>query len=285
MSATFAAGRLPTFLVIGAPKAGTTSLHHYLGSHPEVFMPEGKELDFFITECNWPRGTEWYRRQFEAARAAKAVGEASPRYTQHPYYRGVAERAAALVPDARLVYLIRDPLEQMLSHYADRRRYDVEPEPLNRALLENPVYLETARYAFQLEQFLACFPLDQLYVAAAEQLRAPETRRVTLAGILRFIGVEDRWSSDTLEQEHNIAVAPRRWLFQRFAASRWWEPLTEVAPGWLKRPVRPLVHRRPAPRDELTELVERELIARLRDDVERLKELVGPDLAGWPRFG
>ena len=272
--------RLPTFLVIGAPKAGTTSLHHYLAAHPEVFMPETKELNFFITELNWPRGREWYERQFEAAGDAKAVGEASPRYTQHPDYRGVAERAAALVPDAKLVYLVRDPLAQMLSHYADRRRWGSERRPVNKALLD-PVYVDTAKYAFQLEQFLHHYPRERVHVALSERLRSAETRVDALAGILRFLAVDERWTSGTTAEEYNVGIATRRWLFQRLAATRAWQAVAVGAPGWVKRPLSPIVHRVRSPRDELDDRVAAELAARLHDDRARLRDLVGPGVDAW----
>ncbi|MDQ4058746.1 MAG: sulfotransferase, partial [Actinomycetota bacterium] len=75
---------VPNFLIIGAMKAGTTSLYHYLRSHPEVFMPAVKELDFFVEDINWRRGLSWYRRQFASAPPeARAVGEASTNYSKY----------------------------------------------------------------------------------------------------------------------------------------------------------------------------------------------------------
>ena len=73
---------LPNFLVIGAAKAGTTSLYHYLRGHPQVFMSERKELNFFVENDGWVKGTSWYERQFEGAGDAVAVGEATPNNTK-----------------------------------------------------------------------------------------------------------------------------------------------------------------------------------------------------------
>ena len=82
--------RLPTFLVIGAMKAGTTSLYHYLRDHPQVFMPETKEVNFFNPRRNWHRGMTWYEEQFSAAPPGTvAVGEASTSYTKYPEVDGV----------------------------------------------------------------------------------------------------------------------------------------------------------------------------------------------------
>src|SRR5438477_619745 len=97
---------LPTFVVIGAMKAGTVSLRHYLDEHPDVFLGRGGkfgEPNFFIAEGNWPRGRGWYESLFDGAGIAAAIGECSPSYTMAPAFRGVPERMAQLVPDPRLV--------------------------------------------------------------------------------------------------------------------------------------------------------------------------------------
>src|SRR5437879_4812348 len=150
-------------------KAGTTSLYHYLRPHPEVFMPKTKELDFFVEEMNWSRGWTWYREQFEAAPAhTKARGEASTAYAKAPRFRGVPVRIAATLPDVRLVYVIRNPIERIRSHYQHRVATGAEVRPLEAAVLENPIYVDYSRYAFQIEQFLEHFPREQLLVVRSE---------------------------------------------------------------------------------------------------------------------
>src|SRR5687768_14093660 len=97
---------LPTFVIIGAMKCGTTSLHYYLAQHPEICMPQKKETDFFITEINYHRGRGWYESLFAqpAKITAKACGEASPNYAKTWQFRGVPERMHDLLPQARLIY-------------------------------------------------------------------------------------------------------------------------------------------------------------------------------------
>jgi hypothetical protein len=97
--------REPTFLVIGAMKAGTTSLHRCLSNHPDVFMSAPKELDFF--EKNWSRGWEWYRSQFQAGDVAMLRGESSTNYAKYPRFGGVAGRIHRSLPDVKLIYLLR----------------------------------------------------------------------------------------------------------------------------------------------------------------------------------
>src|ERR687891_2907647 len=115
---------LPNLLIIGAQKWGTTSLHAYLDLHPDVHMSAEKELDFFIADRGWRNGPDWYARRFRDDAAVR--GEASPNYTAWPVWDGVPERAASLVRGARLVYLVRDPIERLESHYLQRRLQDGE---------------------------------------------------------------------------------------------------------------------------------------------------------------
>ena len=119
-----AGGALPNLIVIGAQKCGTSGLHYHLGLHPEISMSKPKELNFFIEERDLaPR-----RRLVQAAIStpdAAVRGEASPNYTAYPQHLGVPERIHSIVPDVRLIYMLRDPLDRIAAHwvhnYAKRR--------------------------------------------------------------------------------------------------------------------------------------------------------------------
>jgi len=108
-------GNLPNLIIIGAMKCATTSLHYYLNLHPQISMSEEKELDFFIHKNNWHKGIEWYKTNFTGN--ASVYGESSPNYTKYPFFNGVPERMHAVVPDAKLIYVVRDPIERIISHY------------------------------------------------------------------------------------------------------------------------------------------------------------------------
>jgi Sulfotransferase family len=271
---------LPNFVVIGAMKAGTTSLHRYLREHPQVFMPEEKELDFFVAEKRWSRGRSWYEAQFAAADGAIAVGEASPTYTMFPLFSGVAGRVAQLLPDARLVYLVRHPIERMRSHYLHEVEKGRERAPIGRALLTDPRYLDTSRYAMQLEQYLAGFSPQRLLVITTEQLR--DERATTVRRVLAFLGVDPEWSDSRLFDRE----------FHRTADKRVRRPLVEAAlrvPGTRSlarlapRPMRRLASRGidAGRTTAIPEAVEARLRARLRDDVARLRVHVGERFDGW----
>lgn len=280
---------LPTFIVIGAMKAGTTSLYHYLRNHQQIFMPKVKELDFFADGANWSRGLDWYRQQFSGAGDALARGEASTLYTKYPQYDGVPERIAAVVPDVRLIYLVRDPVTRMRSHYQHRVALGAETAPPEVALLENPIYLNYSKYAMQLEQYHDHFPREQIHVVTSEALR--NDRQVAVRKVYEFLQVDPTLSPLALGTE-----------FYQTAQRRSYPPIVWSARRFLKRHVPQakrakevvdsMMARRTGTRGAQGEAqsppdttLSPELRARLadllRDDVTRLRGYLPPDFDGW----
>jgi hypothetical protein len=278
---------LPTFIVIGAMKAGTTSLYHYLRHHRQIYMAGVKELDFFVAESNWSRGVGWYRQQFAGAGDALARGEASTLYTKFPQYTGVPERIAGVVPDVRLIYVVRDPIMRMRSHYEHRVALGAETAPPEVALLENPIYADYSRYALQLEQYLDHFPREQILVVTSEGLR--HDRLATVRGVYEFLGVDPEISSPVLETE-----------FYQTAQRRSYPPIVWSARRFVKRHVpqakraKELVDSVMASRSaaasgsspesvraELSPELREKLADLLRDDVARLRAHMPPEFDGW----
>ena len=179
---------LPNFVVIGAMKSGTSSLYEYLQAHPRIFMPEIKEPDYFATAESFDRRGGWYEALFRDANGARAVGEASTSYTKFPDVIGVPERMAKALPDVRLIYVVRDPIERIRSQYLHELLMSEQREPLEAALSTHARYVNYSRYWMQIQRFLEWFPADRLLVIKSESLR--DERRATLASICRFLGVD-----------------------------------------------------------------------------------------------
>lgn len=246
---------LPDFLVIGAQKAGTTALYAYLRWHPQITGPSWKEVSFF--DRHWWRGEPWYRGQFPLRSGGKLVGEASPSYLFHPL---APERARAVVPEAKLVALLRDPVDRAYSQYqhevslgreplsfedalaaeAERTRGEVErlvadPKAFSTAWWDH-TYASRGRYAEQLERWLIAFPREQLLIVTTEELG--ERPAETYASILAFLGAAP----------HELDEYPR--VFERD-----YEPMQEET--------------------------RRALAARFAEPNRRLERLLGRPL-GWP---
>jgi hypothetical protein len=270
---------LPNFIVIGAAKAGSTSLWQYLRSHPQIYMSKEKEPEFFLESGNWARGRRWYESRFDRAGDAIAIGEASVRYTTHPFRPGAAERIAALVPDVKLIYLVRDPVSRMVSQWLHNVRRYAEREPLIAAV-RTPRYLLASSYAYQAERFLRHFPADRLLIVQTERLRGQQ--EATVDRIFEFLGVEPghRGAAFVREFNPNEGVAIPRPAMRRVVGIHGIHRLQQAIPIELRRRLRP-VTRVPASAPALPEGLTQELHERLGDDVARLRAYAEPSFDGW----
>jgi len=293
------AGALPNLLVIGAMKSGTSSLHYYLGLHPEIQMSQPKELHFFLDEaefepgplaaesaaleeqCNWRRGLDWYRDQFDAGVAHR--GESTVAYT-YPWYRGTAERIAQVMPDAKLIYLVRDPVERMASHWETHVQTGREDRPLGEALAQVPNrYLAASRYRKALEPFLERFERAQLLIVEHDHLL--QSRRPTLVEIYRFLGVDpDHWSPAVETMRNRSAGKGRAYrLAERLRASRAVGPVIQRLPAGLKVRAEGMLAARGgrSGRPELEPALRARLLRELEPEIAGIEELTGRDLSHW----
>ena len=173
------AAPLPDFLGLGTQKGGTTTLHRLLGKHPDVFLPACKEVHFF--DQNYSSGAAWYREHFQAAQADQRCGDITPFYLFHPDVPG---RIYQHIPNARLIVLLRDPVERAISQVFHAQRLGFEPLPIDEALaaeqsrlatgdpysFQKHSYLSRSRYLEQLDRYEALFPREQLLILRSEDL-------------------------------------------------------------------------------------------------------------------
>ena len=280
------AGALPTFVVIGGLKCGTTSLHHYLALHPQIAMSRPKELNFFVAELNWGLGANWYASHFDSA--ALARGESSPHYTNRPRFDGVAERMRDTSPDVRVIYMVRDPVERMLSHYLHNLGGGYDERPLAEALAdERSAYWQRSRYAFQLEPFLERFDHDAIALFSSEELA--RDRNGTMRSVYEFLGVDPAFSSPEFERQWETGNAKGSGSFRfmdravRLPGLRALDRNFDRLPERLRWAVERLVHdpgAGPAPKPELGEELRDRTRAFFGPDVERLEAVAGRTF-GW----
>jgi hypothetical protein len=275
------AGRLPDFVVVGAPKAGTSSLARYLSLHPDVHMSRPKEPNFFNDAAHygrWNRGALWYRAQF---RSGKAVcGEASPGYAAWPARPRVAERMQATIPAAKLIYLVREPLGRLRSHYLMQVRQG-RFEGSFDAFTASPAAADAqcaSRYGTQLRHFLQFYPMDRILIVESAALSA--RRNETMASIFRFLGVDHGFSSEGFSGEYNsnadktfpdargvrlLRSAPVRLLQWALPRRAFWKVRRALMAPFAGDP----------PPASLSPGVEASLRAEYQDEVALLRELSG----------
>lgn len=195
-------------IVIGGMKCGTSSLHLYMNAHPSIQMSARKELDFFIEERNWSRGPEWYYAQLPTGEGW--VGEASPNYTKYPEFKGVAQRMAETVPNAKLIYIVRHPIERAVSSYIHGVARGWECRSINDALRdpESSVHVMPSCYGLQLQQYLDFFDRDSIFISSMEHMRS--SRKLFMEEIFGFLNVESQFQSPVFEQIKNPALGRTR---------------------------------------------------------------------------
>jgi hypothetical protein len=272
--------------VIGGLKCGTTSIHHYLNLHPEVEMSRPKELNFFVSELNWTLGREWYASHFSARAAVR--GESSPHYTNRPRFDGVAERMRSLLPEARLVYMVRDPIDRMLSHYVHNVGGGYDDRPLADAFADpESAYVTRSRYFFQLEPYLDEFGKESIEIVTREELK--RDRAATMRRLFDFLGVDPGFSSAQFEREWETGTAKGGGRFRLMdravrlpglrAVDRNFDRLPERL-RWLAERVVHDPGAGAAPKPELPAPLRQEIVGLFREDVARLERVAGREF-GW----
>ena len=273
------AGALPNLIVIGAQKCGTSGLHFYLSLHPEISVSRPKELNFFIAERNWPLGVDWYRSHFDPS--AKVRSEASPNYTAYPQHLEVPERMHSVVPDARLLYMVRDPLDRIAAHWVHNYAKRREKGDLGATLLHpNTSYLARSHYHAQLQRFLRLYPRDRMMVIEQEELRA--SRLATLRRVFEFAGVDPEFSHPGFAAERHRTSRKRRSTAITRMMQRLDRRTGRVPAARIRAAVGSVIpFGRSIELPGVREALPPETLRSLRDDAERLRDLTGLDLSSW----
>lgn len=271
-------------MIIGSMKSGTTSLARYLASHPDVFMSRPKEPGFFNPLRNWDRGLDWYESLFANARPDQARGEASTSYTMAPRVEGVPDRVKGVVPDARFVYLIRNPVDRIRSMYVHLVDRGEEQGTIREAVAGRSDYLDVSRYGYQMDQWLNVFPRERFLIVSSDSLR--HARVETLREIFRFIEVDPDAELGDVEEEYHRGEDKRRILpaMEGTRSVLRKTGLMRRIPKDLKGKARTALST-PVPQDRATidDELAAELWGTLEPDLARLRQIVGPDFHLWDR--
>jgi hypothetical protein len=301
---------LPDFFVIGAPKAGTTALHAALTQHPRLFMSPVKEPKFFLCDGpppdnggpgdahsyrEWIWRPEEYERLFDRAPTGTLRGESTPFYLADI---AAHERIHRAVPDARLVVILRDPVDRAYSNWAHLWADGLETiGDFLTACAEEPrrteagwapfwQYLATGLYGRQLRHLYGLFPRDQVLVI--RYLSLVEQPRATLDTVCRFLGVEEGLIADVPARNVGGYVPDSLYSRSLRVAFRHGANLGRHFPPqvWRKAslPLQWLMQRTPQHRPELAEAERGQLIDYFDDDITIVEEETGWNLETWRTY-
>tara|TARA_B110000285_G_C15024997_1_gene563674 strand:- start:137 stop:943 length:807 start_codon:yes stop_codon:yes gene_type:complete len=265
---------LPSFVIIGAMKSGTSSLHNYLASHPDLVPSTVKETDFFTTDSSFEKGRSWYEKKFKGT--GKYAFEASPNYAKRHLFPNVSKRMHSLLPEAKLIFILRDPIERAVSHYIHNYSYGREMRPFSEAIRENNSnYILTSQYFFQLQGFLKYYPDEQIFLAQSEQLRENTTKIVN--DVCSFLGITNECSPAVLENKFhksshkNVASSLERWIVKK-TDNRKLAAIVSKLTSPLNQPIK---------KPELNAADLELLRVKLSSDIEALRNYSKCKFAGW----
>ena len=264
---------LPNFIILGAMKSGTTTLHHKLNMHPSIGMSRAKEPNFFNE--NFSKGLDWYEQLFTGDH--QLYGEASPNYTKAHIHPHTAANMHAVLPDAKLIYIVRDPIKRIISHlhhnlYRDR----LKPGEVDKKVLTSPLYINASRYYYQISQYLEYYPRDRFLFLSFEAMR--KDTNATLARICDFLGVEQYDFSKEEDKVYNDTS--KKYLIKNY------DLVHEKFPAFVVKPYHHLFYflgikrKRPVLKEKTLQTIKE----RLHDDIVAFKELTGMPFEEWKMY-
>jgi len=277
---------LPNFLIIGAARSGTTSIYHGLTEHPQVFMPLNKEAHFF--SYHFHRGIRWYSNLFSNVSGQLAVGEASVSYT-YPEVDKTPSNIASVIPDVRLIYILRNPVERSYSHYLYYRYYSMtEKDNFESAIKKNPIYLGASSYYTQIEKYLKHFNEKQILVLLFEDYR--ENPYVIMKKIFMFLGVNDLFLPKSIKVKTNSSFKPRNELtgklYKRFSLSKLRKNLERLLPNQVRPYARNTIRALIGTQNNLPSLspdTKEKLINYFVPEIDKLECYLKRDLTFWKK--
>lgn len=228
--------RRPNFLVIGAMKCGTSTVCRFLELHPQVFMVPNADPDFFSNDRVWAQGWPWYESLFAAAADQPMRGEGSNSYTQHARFPHACERIAEHLPEAKLIYIVRDPIARIRSAWGQIRadQGDNVHHDINEAVRLRPeLFADTSCYWRQLSLYRRHYPDDRIWVGFMEDLKTQPLTFFT--DLCRFLGIDTAPADEhhNLHQNPSSAKAVPTALYSRLRANPLVRGLTRcVLPTW-----------------------------------------------------
>ena len=295
---------LPSFLIVGAAKAGTTALADYLGQHREVYFPKAVKESFFLAglkreDFPGPGGgclgracetLEAYERLFETAAPGETPGEKCVAYL---YYHGrtIPRIREILGQDVRIVISLRQPADRAYSNYLHHVRDGLEPLPFEEAigaarrrLAEGWWwgfdYLGPGFYHDQVKAYLDAFGRERVLVVLYDDFR--EQPLQIIQQVCRFVGVDASFEPNMSERP-NVSGMPKHPRWHRFITGRHSLKalLKPLLPADLRRRMVQNLKRRNLRKQMMDPALRQALTARYRDDILRLQALIGTDLSGW----
>lgn len=276
--------RRPNLFLVGSMKCGTTSLHNMLAAHPSVFMCQNPKEPAWFAGGNSGEDLAWYLARFAGARDERYVGESSTDYTKAPRLGGVARKIKTFAPDARILYIMRDPIARAVSHYWWEVEFSAEGRSFLSAMKASREIADVGNYALQIEPYIAEFGRARVHVLTMEALTADPARAMrAIFDFLELDAVETAAGSLAHDNRGKATVPRVSGPFSKLKGTPLWAAAKAVMPPALrKRAIATLARPvdRAIPDEEFAAAVAL-IRSRLLKETEALSRLLGRDFPEW----
>lgn len=270
------------FILIGAQKSGTTSLATQLAAHPEVCFAKVKEPGYFNDSSDWRTGLARYHSLY-MPQPGQLCGEASTMYSFLPEYVDTHMRLYEYNPDLKLIYMMRQPVKRIFSHYTHNLVRSLEKDEPQTAMLSDPRYINRSRYAVQIRPYIELFGRQNVLMLIFEEYVADQD--ATLRQVAEFLGIlsEDFSGMDTSPKHKSVGTPYLKSpLIEKWAGSVIFQSLRSYIPASIRQPIR---YRFFSNRLDEAPLFSPKLMHMLWqflvDDVASIEKIVGRRLDCW----
>ncbi len=267
----------PNFIIIGAMKSATSTLHEQLALQPGIFMSTPKEPNFFSDDDVYQLGLNWYQELFENADLNDICGESSTHYTKLPDYPKTLNRMSAYLPRLKLIYVIRHPIERLVSHYMHQWSQNVIRTDINTAIDTFPELINYSRYSMQITPYIEQYGRENILLVFSEAFR--EEPELELERVARFIGYDEpvKWH-ETLPEQNVSNQRVRRFKGYNFLINN--PVLATVRRSLIPKGLRNFVKQQLVmkKRPELTVESQRKLEKIFNEDLNSLSQLTGTEI-------
>ncbi|VXD11002.1 sulfotransferase family protein [Planktothrix paucivesiculata] len=291
----------PQFIIIGAAKSGTTTLYQYLCRHPQVFMSTPKEPDFFSVDAHYAQGMDWYESLFHQAKPDQICGEASTTYSRLQQYPHTVERLVKALPEVKLIYIMRHPVDRAYSFYVHRfkgSRHKPElavEKTFEETIAKQSEFIDSSFYFYQIEQYLKFYPRESFLFLPMEDLIQHPLQMISQ--ILTFLGADP--TINLMEESTlvaNKAEDDPEWFVRKQITSSFKQipgieqlksllpqPLKDQAYQWVRhfkyKQWKSQQYMPPPMRSETRQM----LLEKFREPNQQLAEFLNWDLSHWNR--
>ncbi len=271
------------FMIIGAAKCGTTSLANGLSDHPEVCFSEEKEPEFFSAHTDWAKKLNGYHALYKPYNGQK-LGEGSTNYTMHPEFPNTHKRLHEYNPNLKLIYIMRDPIKRMESHFAHNYVRGRIEKPMEEEVLGNPSFITRSSYHMQISPYIEQFGRENvLLIVFEEYVRNPKEAFIQMA---TFIGLDTNYYEQKEDYSQKNQTANRKILvdggkgkiFKPLKKIRRFIPESIVNAGL--RLFGSSIEKNP----EFPETLKAELYRKIKGEVEKTEKLLGKKLSVWKKY-